>query len=128
MGIFQSNITSLKLFEFITEATFVNTTDEYGYLEICKLGGDIETFEFAFNNPEIPNVEVRGESCTPPMWVPAGNIVITELNNPTYSLVGCSAYPSNRQISCTPSLNQSEVLVEPGDLSTQTIAYMKNDQ
>jgi len=108
----------------ITEVTFINER-RFGFLEICKEGNVEGFFEFEISPGNIP-VTVPAGACSPAIEVPAGNITITEVPNPSSVLTGCRTIPAGRQGDCSISGSSSTVEIVAGDISTQTIAFFEN--
>ena len=108
----------------VTEVTFTDTRT--GFLEICKRGDVRGTFQFVVNPGGLGPFTVPAGACSPAIEVAAGTVTIHELPRPGTSMVGCSTRPASRQGPCNPSARISTVTVVPGDLSTQTIAFITN--
>ena len=87
-------------------------------------------------NPLLPDgkaevFRVPAGACSPAIEVLAGrNIVITELAKDGSEFIGdgCSTIPSDRQKKCDSSTRRSTVYVPVGDISTQTIAIIRNER
>ncbi len=117
----------------ITEVTFINER-RFGYIEICKEGGDRDIlYEFGvYGDTEEPPVAISSApsgACTPAIQVPVGQLIITERTAGTTIDInngGCWTIPGSRQISC--DANNSVIEVVPGDISTQTIAFILNEK
>ena len=106
----------------VTEVTFTNERHT-GYVEICKTGNVAGDFTFAVDG--IGNVTVPAGACSPAYQVAAGPLKITEIT-PGAQMDGCSTLPTSRQAGCDLAGLVSTVTIVPGDISTQTIAYIDN--
>lgn len=95
-----------------------------GLIEICKDAGPVgslsgvSTFAIA---GQPGTVAVPLGACSPAIQLPDGFATIAELPEPGASLLGVSAFPSDRLISFDASTVSAVVLIVPGDISTQTV-------
>lgn len=109
----------------VTEVTF---TDEnrIGYLEICKHEGK-GSFSFTVSPGGLGPFVVPAGACSPAIAVAAGTVVITEQPS-GYDMVGCHTLPPSHQGPCNFAARTSTVTVVPGDISTMTIAFIRNNK
>jgi hypothetical protein len=114
----------------VTEVTFTNKRT--GFFEVCKNAGHGiapgTPFTFYLNNGSLGPFTVLAGSCSPAIEVPAGNVIINEVVPLNSHLVGCSTLLPNSsyEINCNPANGTSTVKVDPGDVSTQTTAFLTN--
>lgn len=114
----------------VTEVVYTDRGS--GWLEVCKQvdhGGAAGPGQFSFTvNPSDPNhpppFSVQAGACSPPIQVPAGQTVIQESPTPGWGIVNCTTIPVGQQVGCT--TQSSVVNVAAGNLSTQTIAIIRN--
>lgn len=123
---------TVKTVAGVTEVTFKNER-KTGYLEICKkVVGEPISGNFSFTvSPAGPDgagpFAVPAGACTPAIAVMAGIVTITEAPKAgTGMMNACSTIPSGRQGACDPTARTSKVTVVPGDIASQTIAYVTN--
>ncbi len=109
----------------VTEVTFVNER-RYGFLEICKTGGAPGDYTFAIGGLDIEPITVPSGACSPAIEVPAGDLTIVETTPGAQMTDNCRTIPANRQQECRVENNASIVSIVPGDISTQTIAFIDN--
>ncbi len=133
----------------VTEVTFTNTNPNVrpgpvsppatnvngGYLEVCKVGlgylGRIHAMSSFTVSGVSGTISVAAGSCSAPLNVTPGNVVITELppmSNFWWTVAPgcCATFPADRQVSHDDANRTSTVLVTAGDISTETIAYITN--
>jgi hypothetical protein len=108
----------------VTEVTY--TDKKSGFLEICKNGHVKGSFTFTVNPGHLGPFVVPAGGCSPAIEVPAGQVTITEAPSSGTSMTGCSTIPASQQGPCNPGALTSTVTVAPGDVSTQTIAFITN--
>ena len=108
----------------VTEVTFTNKST--GFLEICKTGVKEGTFSFMINPGGPSLIVVAAGTCSPAIEVGAGKFVITEAPSDGTSMTRCTTFPAGRQGLCDLEARSSTVTVPPGDVSTQTIAFIEN--
>jgi hypothetical protein len=108
----------------VTEVTFTDTRT--GFVEICKRGDVRGDFTFVVNPGGLGPFTVPTGACSPAIEVAAGSVMIHERRRPGTSMVGCATTPASRQGGCNLGARISTVTVVPGDISTQTIAYITN--
>ena len=111
----------------ITEVTFTNEW-HIGWLEICKEGDTSGDFSFTLS-PSLASAgpfTVPAGACTPAIEVPSGTITITEVAVSGVTMLSCRTIPADRQGECNPKARTSKVKIIPGDISTQTIAFIEN--
>jgi len=107
--------------------TVVTFTDKLtGYLEICKRGEVKGNFSFTVNPGGLGPFVVPAGACSPPIEVVAGPVIVNELQTTGTAMVECTTYPAVRQGLCNPGGLTSTVTVVPGDVSTETIAFITN--
>jgi len=117
----------------VTEVTFINER-RTGFLEICKTGG-VAGQPYNFDIYDTNDTFIRGPivvpsgACSPAEEVPAGQLQIREVLPAAAAIVenGCRTIPSGRQIDCDQATNSSTIEIVPGDISTQTIAFIENE-
>lgn len=112
----------------VTEVTFTNRRPT-GFLEICKTHTPqhlTRTYSFTVNPGNLGPFEVISGTCSPAIEVRAGVVTIKEAASPNSSLVSCSTIPAANQGACNIAARTSTVTVAQGDVSTQTIAFIKN--
>lgn len=114
----------LQLGPGVTEVTFINELHT-GYLEICKTGDVTGTYTFSVDGGG--NVSVPAGACSPALQVTAGAVNITETTAGAV-VANCYTLPASRQGACNKPGRVSTVTVVPGDISTQTIAYIENGE
>lgn len=107
----------------VTEVTYTNERAKTGYLEICKAGDVKGDFTFTVNPGALGPFTVPAGACSPAIEVTAGNVTISEAQNP-YAIVASATLPASRQGPWT--ANTSTITVVPGDISTQTIVTITN--
>jgi hypothetical protein len=108
----------------VTEVTY--TDKRTGFLEICKAGELRGNFTFYVDPGGLGPFVVPAGRCSPAIEVPAGSVMIYE---PGTSMVGCATIPPGQQGPCNtqiPGPQTSTVTVTPGDVSSQTIAFVTN--
>ena len=118
---------TVKLGSGVTETTFTNVR-HIGWLEICKEGDTRGNFSFTIS-PSLASAghcTVPAGACTPAIEVPSGTITITEVAVSGVTMLSCRTIPANRQVECDPRARTSTVQIVPGDISTQTIAFIEN--
>ena len=100
-----------------------------GLIEICKddspagsLSG-IATFDIA---GQSGMVAVPVGACSSAIQLPNGFATITELAQPGTTLLGVSAFPSDRLISFDASTATAVVLIVAGDISTESVITFTN--
>ncbi len=115
-----------------TDVTFTNQLP-FGYLEICKQIAPSNTFPsaagtytFTLGGGNMGTVSVPSGSCSPAIQVPAGQVVIRELDRPGTAMTACSTIPASRQGPCILTNRTSRVTVVAGDVSTATVAFITN--
>lgn len=108
----------------VTEVTF--TDKRTGFVEICKKGDVTGTFKFTVNPGGLGPFVVPAGACSPAIEVAAGTVVIQETPSPGIIMAGCSTIPAGQQGPCNLGVQSSTVAVVPGDVSTQTIAFITN--
>jgi hypothetical protein len=112
----------------VTEVTYTDYNKNTGYLEICKSG--VGSGSFTVNPGGLGPFVVATGTCSPAIQVSAGTVKITE--NSTANGVAmsvCTTIPSSRQQGpCNVNTQTSTVTVVPGDVTTQTTAFIKNIQ
>ena len=114
----------------VTEVTF--TDRRTGFLEICKRqldpAGVTGSFTFTVNPGGMGPFVVPAGACSPAIEVVAGPVVITEQLPTPGTIIGCSTLPAGQQGPCVngPNTSTSTVTVDPGDVSTMTIAFITN--
>jgi len=117
----------VKIGSGVTEVTFTNKR-RTGFVEICKLG-ELKGVNFTFivNPGGLGPFLVPAGACSPAIEVVAGKVEIKELP-PTYgtTMVSCHTIPPNQLVLCDPGNQTVTVTVTPGDVSTQTIAFVTN--
>ena len=119
------NTATVQIGHGVTELTFTNKRT--GFIEICKRGGvPGSSYTFYLNNGSLGSFTVPAGSCSPAIEVPAGTVTIDEVLSQGVHLVSCSTLPVAMQLGCNPAAGISTVNVAPGDVSTQTIAFMTN--
>jgi len=113
--------------EGVTEVTFTNKNTR-GYLEICKAGHVDGEFTFTVDDVDgtVGSYTVPSGTCTPAIAVMAGEVTITETPTQGVIMGSCSTLvpDSSYQLSCEDWT--SVVKIDPGDISTQTIAFIEN--
>ncbi|HYU32503.1 MAG TPA: hypothetical protein VEW48_10090 [Thermoanaerobaculia bacterium] len=125
VGIF-GNTVHVKIGSGVTEVTFTN--ERTGYLQICKqtdpAGG---TGSYQFYVGGLGPYTVPAGACSPAIKLPAGPVVITEVQGPGVQMLSCSTLPiPSLQLNCNPGAGTSTVDVRPGNVSNQTIAIITN--
>lgn len=119
------NTATVQIGHGVTELTFTNKRT--GFIEICKRGGvPGASYTFSLNNGSLGPFTVPAGSCSPAIEVPAGTVTVNEVLAQGVHLAGCSTLPAGMQLGCNAAAGISTVNVAPGDVSTQTIAFMTN--
>jgi hypothetical protein len=108
----------------VTEVTY--TDKRTGFLEICKRGEVIGNFTFTVNPGGLGPFVVPAGGCSPAIEVPVDPVIINETPTPGIILIGCATIPAGQQGPCNLGTLTSTVNVDPGDVSTQTIAIFTN--
>jgi uncharacterized repeat protein (TIGR01451 family) len=108
----------------VTEVTF--TDKRTGFLEICKFGDVKGNFNFTVNPGNLGPFSVPAGACSPAIEVAAGSVIIHELPSAGSTMSGCSTIPAAQQGACNTTAQTSTVTVDPGDISTMTIATITN--
>jgi hypothetical protein len=108
----------------VTEVTF--TDDRTGFIEICKKGDVTGTFNFTVSPGGLGPFAVPAGACSPAIAVAAGPVTIHERPSRGSRMVACSTLPASQQGLCNTTTQTSTVTVEPGDVSTMTIAFVTN--
>ena len=108
----------------VTEVTF--TDKRTGFLEICKNGDVQGNFNFTVNPGGLGPYVVPAGACSPAIEVAAGVVTIHELPTAGTGMSGCSTIPPGQQGACNLGAQTSTVTVDPGDVSTMTIAFVTN--
>jgi hypothetical protein len=123
---------SVKVGTGVTEVTYINKSLKVktGYLEICKQGEAAAapmTGNFAFTIQGVMGtIIVPVGNCSPPIEVPAGPVIITEISMPGIQLASCTAFPASGgpcQVTVPWTVKAN---VAAGGLSTQTIVTVTN--
>jgi uncharacterized repeat protein (TIGR01451 family) len=110
-----------------TGVTVVTFTDKLtGFLEICKRGDVTGNFSFTVSPGGLGPFVVPAGACSPPIEVIAGSVVVTEQPITGNAMVSCATFPAGQQGGCDPKTQTSTVTVAPGDVSTETIAFITN--
>jgi hypothetical protein len=104
--------------------TYTNRKAETGYIEICKFVYTASaqgnyTFTVAGTT-----VTVAANSCSPPIQVPSGPVVINEAPMGGNVIINVGTWPAGRQLGWTPS--SSTVMVPPGGIANETVAGIAN--
>ncbi|MEA2833482.1 MAG: hypothetical protein QOG66_1684 [Methylobacteriaceae bacterium] len=115
---------SVKVGTGVTVVTF--TDKRTGFVEICKTGDVTGNFSFTVNPGSFGPFSVPAGACTPSIEVAAGAVVIHEQSSGGYAMSGCSTLPAAHQGACNMAAQTSTVNVDPGDVSTETIAFIEN--
>jgi len=109
----------------VTEVTYADKRT--GFLEICKAGDVKGSFTFTVNPGNLGPFVVPAGGCSPSIEVTPGSVSITETPSRTSHLAGCATIPPGRQGFCVlRAPGASNVQVVPGDISSQTIAIIRN--
>ena len=122
----QTGAIAVKLGPRVTEVTFENenSSAETGFLEICKTADSVAG-EFTFTIEGVGGgVTIAPGSCSLPIEVPVGRVVIKELPGSGYEITKCTTVPAGRQRAC--GKRRSVVRVVKGGIDRQTIAFIKN--
>lgn len=106
----------------VTVVTFTNQLT--GFVEICKRGDVRGNFTFSIQPGNLGPFVVPAGACSPPIEVIAGQIQINEAPLAGVAIAACTTFPSGRQAGC--SATSSTVIVAPGDVSMETIAFITN--
>jgi uncharacterized repeat protein (TIGR01451 family) len=108
----------------VTEVTF--TDKRTGFLEVCKSGEVQGNFSFTVNPGGLGPYVVPAGACSPAIEVAAGTVTIHELASAGTVMSGCSTISPAQQGACNLTAQTSTVTVDPGDVSTMTIAFVTN--
>jgi uncharacterized repeat protein (TIGR01451 family) len=108
----------------VTEVTF--TDKRTGFLEICKAGEVTGNFNFTVTPGGLGPFSIPAGACSHSIEVAAGQVVIHEQPSAGSGMSGCSTLPPTQQGPCNTTAQTSTVTVDPGDVSTETIAYIHN--
>jgi hypothetical protein len=108
-----------------TEVTIRQTGT--GWIEICKDGGRRgQNYEFSFigmNGQQTASV--LAGACTPAIQVPAGNLVVNELNAQG-QMIGGDTLPADRLVSADAGRSQMTVKIKVGEIQNQTLIRFRN--
>lgn len=117
--------TSVILGSGVTEVTFTNEL-RTGYIEICKRA---EGGEYRFTVDGLDGVfAVPAQHCTPPILVPAGEVVIRELEAAGASMTNCEVAPAAANlVGFDAAARTCTVRIAPGAISAQTIVTITNE-
>jgi hypothetical protein len=100
-----------------------------GALEICKFMAASEpAFDgrtFGFRIDGTIRVTVRAGRCSPPIYVAAGEHVITELLDRQFELADVQTLPAGRLLSLDRAAGQATVLV-PAGIENETVVLFRN--
>jgi hypothetical protein len=119
----------------VTEVTYRDHTDQGGYLEICKQAapGPPLTGSFTYTiTGVLTPVTVQAGYCSPPLEVPAGTLLITEIGRSGITMQACTVFPNLNSVSgsCHPGPVSTggsvKVNVVAGPMSTQTVVIFTN--
>jgi hypothetical protein len=108
----------------VTEVTF--TDKRTGFLEICKNGDVQGNFSFSVNPGSLGPFVVPAGACSPAIEVAAGVVTIHEQPSAGGTMSGCATIPAGQQGACNLGAQISTVTVDPGDVSTMTVAFVTN--
>jgi len=94
----------------VTEVTFTDGESLGGavpFLEICKHTDPYQAipysvlFAFTVGTSSVP-VMVPAGACSPPLVTNTGHIKVTEQPSAEFQMTGCTIFPANRIVSCSP--------------------------
>jgi len=109
----------------VTEATY--TDSAIGYLEICKTAAAPFSTSFRFK-VQGQTISVPAGACSPAIAVASGQVTVTEVATPGWVMTGCTTIPAGDLVSCDLATQTAVVTVVHGNIASQTILTVTNQQ